>query len=308
MRAIRHFNEDAVRGFAPSYPDLCAALAQAFAKRAAGRASITPKVALDGVDQGFFHAMPAWYEGLAVVKWVASGSSPRGAYIHAVLMANDMVSGEVIASMDFGWATGLRTAAVSALAADMLAKPDASSLSVVGLGLQARMHLDALMSVRPITRMVALGRTPESIERYVSYAKARGLEVTASVAPDPGFYGSDIVLSCTPIRVAPFLDANRISPGSLLIAVDLAHPWHEDSLKNLDMLVTDDMEHYNGMLTHHDNILYALNVDHDLGSLVGKTGRVGNRTSNRIAFIPPGLALADAVLAGLVLRKSGIWS
>ncbi len=165
MTTFPHLDEAQVRELITDYATCIGLLRRAYVARGGGRTSVAPKLAVPGVEKGFFHAMPAVYEDTVVVKWVASGAAPRGAYIHALLVASNRVTGETIATMDFAWPTAVRTASISALGVDLLARPGVGTMAISGLGLQARTHLDAILAVRDIRKVVALGRTPDSLER-----------------------------------------------------------------------------------------------------------------------------------------------
>ncbi|UJB45673.1 ornithine cyclodeaminase family protein [Streptomyces sp. A1-5] len=113
--------------------------------------------------------------------------------------------------------TTVRTAAVSALAADLLAVPEASHLVVFGTGPQARGHLDALRAVRPLTHVTVVGRTPANVERFVATARRdTGLRVEAG--EPSAVAGTDLVACCTTAR-APLFDGALLPPHAMVTAV-----------------------------------------------------------------------------------------
>jgi ornithine cyclodeaminase/alanine dehydrogenase-like protein (mu-crystallin family) len=305
-RDIPFLSEEFLRSLELTYEDMCAALRQAFRARGQGRAEITPKVGAAGVEKGFFHAMPAVLEDIAIVKWVANGAEPQGKYIHAHLIATDIISGAPLAIMDFAWLTGLRTAAVSAVGAGLFANPRSQTLAILGCGLQARTHLDALRTFFPLTSVIAVSRRHETAHEFATFAEKRGLTVTAHSEVPAAFYEADIILSATPLHVPRILDAARLKPGALMIAVDLAHPWIISSLSTLDQLVTDDGPHFAGMKGMHEGTSFAF--DTDLPTLLAVSEESRWDPAQRVGFIPPGLALADAALARLIIEKMGLRS
>jgi ornithine cyclodeaminase/alanine dehydrogenase-like protein (mu-crystallin family) len=286
-----------------SYDAIIKSLRDGFVSLDEASSTITPKVAARGVQTGFFHAMPAIYDDLAVVKWVASGYKPKDAYLYAHAIASDRATGEPKAFLDFSLGTGLRTAAISALGTDILAAPESRQLSMVGLGLQARTHLDALLAVRPFTHVVACGRTEESCRAYADFVKERGLTVRTILTPDADFYSSDVIVSALPLRTPKFLDADQVGPGRLVLAVDLGNAWTLDGLQRFDHLSCDNRLHYRGTMSYHPSDFHDLDFHDDLTSLT-KRGYQW-QPDRRAAFVPPGMAFSDAILIKLILNTIG---
>src|SRR4030095_2155533 len=99
--------------------------------------------------QGFFGVMPA-YGGALGAKLVTFYPNNRGVPSHhAMILLFRPETGEPLVTMDGRLITEMRTAAVSAVASKLLARPDASVLGILGAGVQARSHLEALRLVRP---------------------------------------------------------------------------------------------------------------------------------------------------------------
>ncbi|KUL38465.1 ornithine cyclodeaminase [Streptomyces sp. NRRL F-4489] len=113
--------------------------------------------------------------------------------------------------------TTVRTAALSALAADLLAVPDAGHLVLFGTGPQARGHLDALRAVRPLTRVTVVGRTPAHVERFVSQARAdTGLAVAAG---EPSAVAEADLVACCTTATRPLFDGALLPPHATVTAV-----------------------------------------------------------------------------------------
>jgi alanine dehydrogenase len=110
----------------------------AFVQYAHGRFEMPPKVYLDASPAGDFRAMPAKGGGLAILKWATSfpGNPKRGLpVVLGVICVSDEESGRPLALVDVRAVTALRTGAVAVVAAQELARPDASSAGIVGCGL-----------------------------------------------------------------------------------------------------------------------------------------------------------------------------
>src|ERR671910_3245443 len=101
--------------------------------------------------QGFLGLMPAYYAGADAlgVKLVAFYPQNQGVPTHhATILLFKPETGEPLVNMDGRLITEVRTAAVSAVATKYLARPDASVLAIIGSGVQARSHLEALRLIR----------------------------------------------------------------------------------------------------------------------------------------------------------------
>lgn len=118
-------------------------------------------------------------------------------------------TGEILASIDGGELTARRTAAASALAAEYLARPDASHLLVIGTGRIAANLPDAYRAVRPVERVTFWGRDPAKAERLASICS--GGEAAAELAS--AVAEADIVSTATLART-PILEGEWLAPGT----------------------------------------------------------------------------------------------
>ncbi|HEY7167238.1 MAG TPA: ornithine cyclodeaminase family protein [Candidatus Binatia bacterium] len=110
--------------------------------------------------------------------------------------------------------TGLRTAATSAVGTDLLARPDAESIGILGSGGQAKNHLVAFARVRRLRRVKVYSRNPENRKSFVA-AMQRVLDIDMSAVDSPrdAVQGMDIVLAATNASV-PVFDGNWLEPGA----------------------------------------------------------------------------------------------
>ncbi|WP_170984467.1 NAD(P)-binding domain-containing protein [Rhodoligotrophos defluvii] len=304
-----YLTEEKIRAIGLTYPEVLDALRQAFARRAEAADPVVAKIGLHTAEGGLFHAMPGVLDDIAVVKWVAStvASTAAGKHINAQVIATNAKTAETLAILDFSWLTGVRTAAVSALGADFWADPKAESVAMIGCGLQARTHLDALLAVRPIKRIIALSRTEASARKYAEEVAARGLDVTVVNDRPDAVYEADIVVSMVPLNIAvvPFVDGGKIKPGGLAIGVDLAKSWIPEGVAKFDALTTDDALQTAG-LVQSGMVTITRAFDSDLPEAVAGRSRVTWSADRRIGYVPPGLALADAAVTRVVLQKLGM--
>lgn len=121
--------------------------------------------------------------------------------------------------LDNGYLTDIRTAAAGAVAAKWLARTDARVAGIVGTGTQARLQLQALTLVRPISRAIIWGRDPAKAERLAEECRtALGIETGTARTPGDLAAASDIIVTTTP-STEPLLDASALRPGQHITAM-----------------------------------------------------------------------------------------
>src|SRR4051794_26948931 len=139
---------------------LRAALARAFRLHAEGRTCVEPKLTVAIAPGHFFQSLCAASPdpSFAATKWVgvAAENATRGLpHVSGLLILSDFVTAAPVAIIDGNSLTVIRTAAMSALAAEYLARRDSESVGFIGCGAQAHGHLVALCDVLPNLRHVA---------------------------------------------------------------------------------------------------------------------------------------------------------
>src|SRR5690242_12174643 len=146
--SILILSEDAVRNLL-NMKELISAMSRALADLSGGKVIQPVRTVLSIAEhQGFFGLMPA-YNGSLGAKLVTFYPNNQGIHTHhAVILLFRAETGEPIAMIDGRLITEMRTAAVSAVATDKLARPESRVLAILGSGVQARSHLEALRLVR----------------------------------------------------------------------------------------------------------------------------------------------------------------
>ena len=157
------------------------------------------------------------------------GNHDRGLPSHqGVILLFDVETGELRAVVDAESVTSLRTAAASALATRLLARKEASDLAILGAGVQARSHLEALIAVRPIRRIRVWSRTADHARAFVAEAQAR-LEARAQLARLEG-----------PLRGS--IPTGQVAPGGRLPLVReieiVVAPDPESAVQDADVICT----------------------------------------------------------------------
>ncbi len=157
--------------------------------------------------------------GLKVVTVMPGNhGSPYDSH-QGVVMLFGAEHGEPLAILDATAITAIRTAAASGAATDALANADAGNLALIGSGTQARTHLAAMRSVRPLRRVRVWSRTRANAERFSRDESERsGLEIEVCASAREAVRDADIVCTTTAAR-EPILSGEWLAPGAHVNAV-----------------------------------------------------------------------------------------
>ena len=144
----------------------------------------------------------------------------RGLSSHAgVMLVFDRETGLPKACLDASVLTALRTAAASAAATRLLARPDARRLAIIGAGEEAEGHVTAMRAVRSLEKIVVWSRNRDKTEAF-----ARRLGIAAAPTMAAALTDADIICTTTS-ATAPFLSAAMVPTGAHLNAVGGSMPY-----------------------------------------------------------------------------------
>lgn len=294
-----YISEHEVRA-ALTYDALIPAIRQALIDYSAGLVTQPPRTILrssndEGLRNGWFAVMPVVAGDVMAVKTVTfyPGNAELGLPTHmAMIELLSRATGEPLAVMDGRLITEMRTAAVSAVALQALAAPEVRSLGILGSGVQASSHIEALKLVCPALDDIRIwSRTAAHAERLADHTGARAVAIEEAAA-------ADVVLTVTASPV-PVLQGRWLAPHALVLAVGAvgAH------LRELDdqaiegaCLVAEsrlDVERESG-----DVLLSGARVEAEIGEIL--SGYAVVPTGRRIVFKSVGMAIEDLVAARLV--------
>jgi alanine dehydrogenase len=186
------------------------ALADAHRELSEGKASMPPRIAAVAERNGLLGAMPAYLPsaGLAC-KLVSLFPENLDRHTHQALIAVfDPTNGTPVALMDGTYITATRTAAGSALATRLLAREDARVLAILGAGVQARTHADAMRRVREFGEIRIAARDPA---RAAGLAREVGAEAAGSF--EEAVRGADVVAATTH-ATEPVVLREWLAPGA----------------------------------------------------------------------------------------------
>ena len=289
-----NLDEEAVRRHL-TYDELIPAMERALADFSAGRVVQPVRSVLPVKEHGgFFGVMPARTPDAVGAKLVTFYPGNVGLHTHhAVIVLFKPGTGEPLATLDGRLITEMRTAAVSAAATKSLARADARVLALLGSGVQARSHLDAIRLVRPLAAIPV--RAPRNASRFA------GARPCASA--EEAVRGADIVVVATS-SMTPVLRGEWLSPGAHVNAVGACRPdWREldDVVMRRARLFVDSRDA--ALRESGDVILSKAPIAAELGELFA--GKARRESPDEITlFKSLGLAVEDVAAALLVVRKA----
>jgi thiomorpholine-carboxylate dehydrogenase len=280
--------------------ELIPAVERALVDYSAGRVRQPEREILEvAAYHGFFASMPAVGEGVGV-KLVTVYPENAGSAIpthQALILMFRPQTGEPLALMDARLITEMRTSAVSAAATRALAAEDARVLAILGTGVQARTHVDALSRVRRFDEIRVWGRSEEKARRLA--AEVGGVATSAEAA----VRGADVVVTATS-ATEPILSGRWLKPGAHVNAVG----WNGASGRELDDAAMSHVvivESRAGTARDSGNLRGSgAEVHAELGEVLAGLRRVDRKATT--IFDSVGMAAEDLAAAALVLRKAGI--
>ena len=127
--------------------------------------------------------------------------------------------GRLLSMMDATEITAIRTAAVSGVATRLLSRTDSHSLAMLGTGVQARTHLEAMMLSRDISSVRVWSRNPDNAKRFAGRAtRTHGIPVESVASAEDAVKDADIICTTTSAR-EPILKGEWVGPGAHINAV-----------------------------------------------------------------------------------------
>jgi ornithine cyclodeaminase/alanine dehydrogenase len=288
---------------------LIEAVERVFAAQAAGAARPGPKAVVPVATGHSFHAMPGTMagEGLAGMKFfgVVPDNPARGRpNVCSLVALSDISTGLPVGLMDGGWITGMRTAAMTAVAAKRLALPESETAAFIGCGVQARAHAALLREVLPgLRRASVLGRSPARRDAFVQELRAAGWEVRLAADADDALRGADIAVSTVPEHDGwtAFLDPALLPGRAFAAAVDLGRSWLPTRYGEFAVIATDDIVQSRGLVAE-GRLKAPPAFDADLAVLA--SGAYTAPPPGRVFFVFSGHVLGDLAVAAALYRRA----
>jgi alanine dehydrogenase len=299
-------------------PDLIEAMQPVLAEFSTGAAQQPLRTVLQvGEAKAFFGVMPGYVPardamGTKLVT-VFESNAARGLPTHlATIVLLDPSTGALRAIVDGRYITEARTGAVSAVATRLLARSDSGVLALIGSGVQARSHLEALAAVRPLREVRVW--SPNAVRRhaFVEAAKARvPYPVVEAASSRDAVHGADLIALVSAAR-QPVVEGEWIRPGAHVCAVGACRPDQREMDTALVRRSRVFVDSRIGALAEAGDFLIpiaegAIAQDHIAGEIgeVAAGQVVGRRSPDEITiFKSLGMAVEDIAAAHLVYERA----
>jgi len=303
--------------------DVIDALAEAFRRQAAGRASIPPRSVTPVGDAGMLLVMPAaslpapgeQQAGGLGAKLVTyyPRNRERGQPTHlATYVLMHHATGKPLALLEASYLTALRTGATSALAARHLARPDSRRVACFGTSVQAGQQLRCLAAVFTLERVVVLGRDAERARRFAQ-AIAEELAVAVDTSHDPrSAVSSADIVTCATTSPTPLFAGADLRAGTHVDAVGSFRPETREVDSETVRRARVVVDAYTAALVEAGDLLIPLgegaiareHVVAELAELVAGT-RPGRTSPAQVTlFKSVGFALEDLATATLAYNRA----
>ena len=296
--------------------DLINTMASALACFSAGEVVQPVRTVLPvGPEHAFFGVMPAYLSSPpalgAKLVTVFGGNAARGLHTHlATIVLMDASTGALVAILDGRYITEARTAAVSAVSARLLGRPDAAVLAIVGSGVQARSHLDALGRVRQLREVRVWSPNPVRRTAFIAeVAPPPGARLVERDSAERAVRGADLVVLATS-AAEPVVDSAWIADGAHVMSVGACRPDQREMDPALTARARLFVDSRAAALVESGDVVMGMaegrfgreHVAGELGDLVA--GRIeGRQTSSEVTiFKSLGLAVEDVAAADLACR------
>jgi ornithine cyclodeaminase len=291
----------------------------AYAQLSTGQARMPLRSRIDIPAMGSSLVMPAYLEqnGALAVKVVSvfpQNTEIGLPIIHALVMVLDSVTGRPQALLEGGALTAIRTGAASGAATDLLARPDAASVLIVGSGVQARTQLEAVCTVRDIRDVRIVSLDHQQAEEFVIELAGRGPIPTAiAVAEDVDMAVAEADIICTATTSStPVFDGRLIKPGTHINGVGSFTP----EMQEVDLVTVQRslvvVDSRTAVLAEAGDLIIPLEngdikEDHifaELGEIV--SGHLpGRERQDQITFFKSvGVAAQDAAAASITVKNA----
>ena len=291
---VMHLDEADVRAVL-RWDELIAAMEAALAAFSRGSV-LQPVRNMLTIEEGkrYLGIMPAVSDhamGLKLVSFYPANAETGVPTHMAMILLFRPDTGEPLAVMDGRLITEMRTAAVSAAVTKRLASPDSRVLALLGSGVQAKAHLEALARVRDFDEVRVWSKTPEHAKRFARERNARAMDAESAVRD------ADVVVTATAAR-EPVLKGAWLKPGAHVNAVGAPRPtWRElDDAAMANLLVVDSREAV--LKESGDVILSKAAIYAEVGEIFAGAKKVP--ASETTVFKSVGIAAEDIAAARLV--------
>ena len=268
-------------------------------------------------DKSFFGVMPAYVPALPALGTkmvtVFAGNAERALPTHlATITLLDPETGALQAILDGRYITEARTAAVSAVSVKYLARESAGTLAIIGSGVQARSHLEAIAHVRRLRDVRVWSRSAQHRETFASeMSSPSGIRVDAASSAEQAVAGADLIVLATASR-EPVVRSEWVDDGAHICAVGACRSDQREmdaALVARARLYVDSRE---GALAEAGDVVLAIaeraidstHIAGELGEVVAGAGPGRQGESDVTIFKSLGMAVEDVGAAHLAFERA----
>jgi len=318
-----------------SMDDLIETMASALKRFSAGEVVQPVRAVIPVGKHGIFATMPGFVGGERADSGAASppsgsalgaklvtvfeGNAARGLHTHlATIMLLDPHTGALLALLDGRYITESRTAAVSAVSSRILARKTAASLAIIGSGIQAGSHLEALSRVHTLREVTVWSPSADRRDAFVERSRAQHagkgavplFTIKAAAHAGEAIVGADVIVLATS-STTPVVDNGWVKPGAHVISVGACRPTQREMDPALTKRARLFVDSRAAAIVESGDVVMGIQegrfgADHivaEIGELVN--GTAGRRSDTEVTiFKSLGLAVEDVTAADLAYRRA----
>jgi N-[(2S)-2-amino-2-carboxyethyl]-L-glutamate dehydrogenase len=275
------------------------------------------KTPADENVMGRINAMPGFIGGqynVAGIKWIGSGPMnykkglPRAS---VTLVMNDPDTKLPICIADGTEISAKRTGASGGVAMKLLAKKDASVITICGAGAQGRTQLEAAKVVRPgLKKVNVYDIRPENVEKYIEEMSAKYPDMEFAAVTDlPSTVAESDIIDCVTLADKPFIEGKWVKPGTLILNMADFEVTY-DTVQKADKLFCDNWETIKHRMISTVALMYndGLIAEEDVPVQLGKVllGQEPGRENDDeiIYFNAVGTGILDLAVAARAYQKA----
>jgi alanine dehydrogenase len=318
MSQIRFLSRDDVIRALPM-ADAIEAMKSAYGQLSAGQADMPLRGRVAGKNEGITLVMPAHLQqsnhlAVKIVSVFPQNTQQNLQIIHAMVVALDAETGQVLALLEGGSLTAIRTGAGAGAATDILARPDSKIVAIIGSGVQAKTQLEAVCIARTIEQVFVYSPTRANAERFAKEMAGKGLipaNIRIANSPDDAIRDADIICAATS-STTPVFDGSQLKAGTHINGVGsyrLDMQELDEITMQKSLIVVDSyeaaMEEAGEIVIAMKNGAIGENAIHaELGEIINGT-KSGRENDEQITFFKSvGVAVQDAISAHIALENA----
>ncbi|MGA2595813.1 MAG: ornithine cyclodeaminase family protein [Bryobacteraceae bacterium] len=307
MNTPKWIGEEEVRERLPM-PKLIDLMAETLASFSTAQVEQPVRTVVEVASDAFFGVMPALIRTTpalgAKLVTVFGSNIAKGLPTHlATILLLDPATGALLTVMDGRYITEARTAAVSAVSTRYMAREDAAVLALIGSGVQAHSHLEALTLVRNFREIRCWSPTRSNLDRFV----AEHPQVQPADSAQAAVAGADVIALVT-ASTTPVIQNEWVQDGTHVIAVGACRPTHREidpKLVARARLIVDSRaaalkESGDVVLAIQEGLFGPEHIKGELGEVVSGSCKGRDNTTQVTIFKSLGLACEDVAAADLV--------